>query len=337
MILPWDRKLPGDIYHKHNPIAIRTGAAARAEEYGIRQHAGSEDIRWVDEAIKWLHNSGPAMDLPWVLVVNIKSPHFPHYAAPEFWEMYPNESDLPKYGIECKSAQHPYAKAIRRHFETNRFSLEQARGLRHGYLACISFVDHQLGRLIKALETTGMRDTTNIVYTADHGEMLGKFGMWWKCSLYEDAVRIPLIATGPDFSVGQHVKTPVDLHDLRASLFSTTAAQQPSEWLGTPLENIHRDDTRRIVFSEYHGHGVPGSCYMIRKGRWKYIHYYKAPSQLFDIETDSNELQNLAGFDKDTVLEMETELRTICSPSLENNRAEQFITQQLKVMVLPTF
>ena len=210
------------------------------------------------------------------------------------------------------------------------YTEEQMRGLGLGYLACVSFVDHQLGRLMKALEAAGLRDTTNVVYASDHGDMLGKFGMWWKCSLYEDAVRTPLIARGPDFGVGQRVRTPVDLHDLRASLFAATATEQPSGWLGEPLQSMPANDANRVVFSEYHGHGAPGSSYMIRQGRWKYIHYTEVPSQLFDLDNDPDELRNLANADEGTVAQMEDELRRICSPGLENDRAEQFINEQLK-------
>jgi choline-sulfatase len=244
--------------------------------------------------------------------------------------MYPHDPDLPRYGHECESARHPYAEATRRHFETDTFTEEQVLGLRRGYLACVSFVDHQIGRLVDALEAAGLSNATNVVYTSDHGDMLGKFGMWWKCSLYEDSVRIPMIASGPDFSEGVRVATPVDLHDLQASLFAATGTAQPPEFLGMPLQCIPVNDSGRTVFSEYHGHGAPGSSYMIRKGNWKYLHYTDAPDQLFDLDADPDELQNVSGTHPTKVAELETELRAVCSPSVENDRAERFIAQQLE-------
>jgi choline-sulfatase len=280
--------------------------------------------------MQWLKNTAPGIAVPWVLVVNVTAPHFPHFAPPEFWDIYPGDGDLPDYGPECESAQHPYAKAIKKHFETHSFTEQQVRGLRKGYLACISFVDHQLGRLIGALENAGLSDTTNVVYTSDHGDMLGKFRMWWKCSLYEDSVRIPMITAGPDFAEGTRVTTPVDLHDLQASLFAATGTVQPSEFLGSPLQHIPMNEPDRVVFSEYHGHGAPGSSYMIRKGNWKYMHYTDAPCQLFDLSADPNELHSVAEARPAKARELATELQAVCSPSLENDRVEQFINRQLE-------
>jgi choline-sulfatase len=332
MISSRDRELPGDTNHRRNPTSIRKGAAERAEGYGPEEDAGARDIRCVDEAIEWIQDTAPGLDSPWVMVVNISNPHFPHTARPELWDMYSDKEDLPLFGSECESAQHPYAEVMRRHFETDLFTEEQIRGLRRGYYACITFVDQQLGRLTKALESASLSDSTNVVYSSDHGEMLGKFGMWWKCNLYEDSVRIPMLAAGPDFAEGKRVTTPVDLHDLQASLFAASGVEHPSEMLGEPLQAMASDDPGRVIFSEYHGHGAPGSSYMIRKGEWKYIFYTGAPPQLFNLEDDPDELSNLAEIRADVVADLDAELRKICSPEVENERAEQFIEKQLKAV-----
>jgi choline-sulfatase len=333
MILPKDRNVPGDRNHRRTPPAIRQGAAQRANGYGTSDDAGNGDIACVDEAVKWLQECAPAIESPWVLVVNVVNPHFPHIAPQKFWDMYPDGGDLPEYGSECESAQHKYAETIKQHFETGQFTEEQSRGLRRGYLGCISFVDQQLGRLMEVVDDRSMQNETNIVYTSDHGDMLGKFGMWWKCSLYEDSVRIPMIAAGPDFSVAERITTPVDLHDLQASLFAATNTTQPAGWVGEPLQDMASNDPERVIFSEYHGHGAPGSSYMIRKGKWKYIHYTDAPKQLFDLENDPDELTNLAETERSVVADMDKELRDICSPELENERTEQFIEAQLNAVV----
>ncbi len=140
------------------------------------------------------------------------------------------------------SANHPYALDLRRHFQTDAFTEKQVRGLRQGYLAGVDFVDVQLGRLLDALDGSGFRDNTIVVYTSDHGEMLGKFGMWWKCSMYEDSLRVPLIVSGPGFPSGKRSTTPVSLFDLQAMLFRATGATRPAHWWGTPLQDIPVDD-----------------------------------------------------------------------------------------------
>lgn len=332
MIRPGDRKSPGDTNHRRSPTAIREGAAKRADGFGVKDEVAQGDITIIDEAVSFIKERAPGLETPWVLTININNPHFPHLTLADFWEMYQGCEDLPELGPECESAQHPYAQMLRKHFETDKFTEEQIRGLRRGYLACISFVDHQLGRLMDSLKAAGLSDSTNIVYTSDHGDMLGKFGMWWKCSLYEDSVRIPMIAAGPDFEKGKRVSTPVDLHDLQATLFAATGTEQPRGWLGQSLTELPSADTERVVFSEYHGHGAPGSCYMIRKGQWKYIHYFDAPCQLFDLKNDPDELKDLSGTEPEIIKEMRAELITICSPDKEHERAEIFIENQLKTI-----
>lgn len=329
MLRPGNRGWPGDDNQRRQPVKIRAGAAKRADGFGPREDAGAGDAACVEAGAHWLETVAPRLAQPWVLVVNIGNPHFPHFAPPELWEEYRDCEDLPTHGVRCESARHPYACDLRAHFETEQFSEAQARGLRRGYLGCIGFVDAQLGRLVDAVCAAGLADTTNMVYTSDHGDMLGKFGMWWKCSLYEDSVRVPLIAAGPDFAAGQRVKTPVDLLDLQATMFACVGAERPADWVGAPLAGIAADDPERVVFAEYHGHGVRGSAYMVRRGRWKYLHCARAPHQLFDLEADPDELHNRYDAKPDVAAGLEAELRRICSPEDEQDRAEQFIEQQL--------
>ena len=332
LMLPGDRRPPGDTNHRRTPLSIRTGAAERADGYGPRPDAGALDLRTVDSAVKWLTVVAPALDQPWLLTVNVSNPHFPQYVTPDLWALYPQGGDLPAHGPDCASANHPYARDLRDHFECDLFGEEQVRGLRRGYLGCVTFVDRQLGRLLAALEQGGQRETTDVIYTTDHGEMLGKFGMWWKCSLYEDSVRVPCLAAGPSFSAGARVRTPVDLHDAQAAAFSSLGAERPADWVGLPLQAVALDDRERVVFAEYHGHGTRASAYMIRRGKYKYIHSVAAPDQLFDLEADPEELEDVHAAQPDIVAELEGALAAIYSPQQENARAEAFIEGQLAVL-----
>jgi len=332
MILPGDRALPGDTNNSRNPLTIRQGAAGRASRFGPRKDARERDKAYVEAAITWLRTKAPT-NKPWVLVLSVTRPHFPHYVTQELWDLYSDGGDLPAYGAEVASANHPYARDLRAHFETDQFTQAQIRGLRRGYYGCVTQVDRHLGEILAVLEETGKAETTNVIYTSDHGEMLGKFGMWWKCSLYEDAVRVPCIAAGPSFPQGKRITTPVDLFDVQAALFKAVGAQRPHDWVGDALQDMPVDDPQRTVFAEYHGHGTRASAYMIRQGGWKYIHYAEAPHQLFDLDADPEELNNLFDACPDVARRLERELRKICSPEKENKRAEAFIQQQLKTQV----
>jgi choline-sulfatase len=327
-----DRKPPGDKNMSRNPLAIRHGADARADGFGVRKDPFEADESRVQEALRWLAAQAPKLDHPWVMDLNLSKPHFPQYVTQLLWDRYPQGADLPVHGGECESANHPYALDLRAHFQTDAFGEPQVRGLRRGYLGCITFVDRQLGRLLEALKASDLSDSTVVAYTSDHGEMLGKFGMWWKCSLYEDSVRVPLIVSGPGFDRGARVETPVDLLDLQATLFRVTGSERPCDWSGVPLQDIQKRDTHRTVFSEYHGHGTRGSSYMIRKGRWKLIHYCHAPHQLFDLGSDTQELVNVFEDHPDVARELTRDLRGICSPEQEDLKAEQFVQRQLRAV-----
>mgnify|MGYP005842580141 CR=1 FL=1 len=332
MICPGDTAPPGDANHRRRPLAIRRGAAQRAARFGPREDPWGVDPLLIDEAIEWLTGAALTIGKPWVLAVNLNKPHFPHYVTPELWEMYPHGENLPEHGPDCDSAQHPYAQDLRAHFETAQFTEEQIRGLRRGYLGCVTFVDQQLGRLLDVLERTGQLANTNVLYTSDHGEMLGKFGMWWKCALYEDAVRVPLIVAGPDFDAPARVRTPVSLLDVQASLFHIMGVERPADWRGMPLPEIAADDPERVVFAEYHGHGTRSGAYMVRQGPWKLIYYAEAPHQLFNLEEDPEELHNLAEENVDRRRRLTGQLRLICDPERENRRAHAFEAKQFAHM-----
>jgi choline-sulfatase len=333
-ILGGDRALPGDRNHRRNPMAIRPGGADRADGYGPAEDAFDGDLRKVDAAVAWLRDTAPGLDRPWLLVLNTSKPHFPHRVTPELWERYADAADLPAHGIDAASAQHPHAQNLRAHFETEQFSEEQVRGLRRGYYGCVSFVDEQLGRVLDAVDEAGLSDVTQTVYASDHGEMLGTFGMWWKCTLYEESARVPCIAAGPGFDAGVRASTPVDLHDVRAGLMKHLGVDQPADWVGAPLHELPRDDAERVVFSEYHGHGATGSAFMVRRGRHKLMHHAGetgvAACQLFDLQADPDELDDRSAREPERVAEMLDRLRRICDPAAENARAEVFIEDQLR-------
>lgn len=326
---PIDRPPPGDTHISRQPLDIRNDNAIRAEGFGVRPDPFATDDAIIDAAVRWLTEVAPKLQGPWILDVNINAPHFPHYVTQELWDLYPQGADLPPLGPAEASAQHPYAQDLRAHFRTETFTEAQIRGLRRGYLGCVTAADRQLGRLLDAIDATGLHRTTVIAYTSDHGEMLGKFGLWWKSSLYEDAARIPLIVAGPGFSAGTRVQTPTTLLDLQAAMFHALGTRRPHGWKGRSLQLLPPRDTHRTVFLEYHGHGTRASAFALRKGPWKLIYYAAAPHQLFNLEADPEEQNNLANTLPDKKRELERDLRRICDPERENQRAETFIQREL--------
>jgi choline-sulfatase len=286
------------------------------------------DQRWVDSTCEWIRKNAKKEKSPWFLQVCIKKPHPPFVTTPQYWNLYEGLIKATDSFANAPIAHHPFVNDIRDFTGMNDVTQEQALAILRAYLGSLSYVDELLGQIRKALQDAGLDQNTNLLYTSDHGEMMGSFGLWGKCILLENAIRVPFIAAGPDFSSGKRFKTPIDLHDVRATIFECLGAKQPPDWLGTPIQKLSDRDYSRIVFSEYHGQGCHNSSYMIRKGKWKYIHFVNAPKALFNLEEDLGELHNLADQKPDIVKDLESELRKICDPEKEDQRAADFIRMQ---------
>ena len=185
------------------------------------------------------------------------------------------------------------------------------------YYGLCSWMDHNVGRIIDALEKNGQFDNTTIVYTSDHGDNVGARGLWGKSNMYEESVAIPMIVAGPNTSQAL-CETPVSLLDLSATIPEHFGAEVVEPGPGRSLFDIASEpnDPERVVFSEYHAVGAVSGAFMIRKGNWKYTYYVGFEPELFDLKNDPEEVINLAG-DADhqnIVEEMHSELLNICDP-----------------------
>jgi choline-sulfatase len=196
------------------------------------------------------------------------------------------------------------------------------------YLGLCTFMDAQVGRVLQALDETSLSAQTRIIYTSDHGENAGARGMWGKSVHYEESGGIPLILAGDGVPVGKVSATLTTLVDAYPSILDAVglsvdeAATLPGRsWFD--LANAP-DDPDRIAFSEYHASGSPSGSFMIRRGRYKYIHYVGFAPELFDLKADPEELNNLAqdGVYADTVREFAGYLRAIVDPEDADRRAK---------------
>jgi choline-sulfatase len=138
---------------------------------------------------------------------------------------------------------------------------------------------------------------------------------------------------GPGFAAGARATTAVTQWDLQASIFEAVRADRPVDWLGEPLQHIPRNDQGRVVFAEYHGHGTRASAVMARQGPWKLIWNAAAPHQLFHLDSDPQELHNLAGRNPRKLQELTRQIqRHFCDPEKEQDRAERFIQEQISAL-----
>jgi choline-sulfatase len=291
-----------------------------------------------DGAIEWLTTRASKLDKPWALFVSMVKPHFPLVAPPEFFAMYPPESmPMPRlYGPDAYPT-HPSVKALRACMSYDDFfSPEKVRIALSAYYGMVSFLDDNIGQILRALEAAGLADTTRIVYSTDHGDNLGNRHMWGKSVHYEEAAAIPMIVAGPGIPAGKTCKTPVTLVDIYPTIVRSVGIEPDAQDKALPGQSLVElanapCDPERVAFGEYHAAASITAMYLVRKGRWKYIHHVGFQPELFDLETDPGETRDL-GTDPAhaaTVAMMEAELRKIIDPEAVNARA--FADQEAKI------
>ena len=196
------------------------------------------------------------------------------------------------------------------------------------YYGLISWMDHNVGRIVDALKASGQYDDTTIIYSSDHGENLGVRGTWGKMNMYEESAAVPLIiAPAPNSGAEPRATsaTTTSLLDVSETILDHFDADLEGERPGRSLYSIAAevDDTERAVFSEYHAVGAVSGSFMLRKGRWKLIEYVGFEPELFDLEADPEELVNLAQMPShaETLATLMDELRKVCDPETVNDQA----------------
>ncbi|WP_439590575.1 sulfatase-like hydrolase/transferase [Hydrogenophaga sp.] len=250
----------------------------------------------------WLReNADQSHDKPWVLFVSFVAPHFPLTAPPEHYYRYFNKRlPMPKLYAPQERTQHPYLDDYRKSFCYDDYfeSTEDVHRALSGYFGLVSFMDEHVGKIVRVLDEMGLTDSTDVIYTSDHGDNLGARGLWGKSTMYEEIAGVPMICAGPSFPSGQVVATPVSHVDAFPTIVEAAGesfAAMSDDHPGHSLADIARGATpERTVLSEYHGMGSSTAAFMIRVGTYKYVHYVKYPPQLFDLARDPDELNDLS-------------------------------------------
>ncbi|MEC8482807.1 MAG: sulfatase-like hydrolase/transferase, partial [Pseudomonadota bacterium] len=209
--------------------------------------------------------------------------------------------DLPQVNIP-ESEQDPHSRRLQDVYAyyDQDITEEDIRNARHAYYGACSYVDDQIGKLLKALKESGLEDDTIIVFSGDHGDMLGERNLWYKMSYFEGSARVPMIVHAPKRFQPKRVKASVSTMDLLPTFVDWATDGQGMEY-AMPIDGrslvphvTGQEGGHDEVIGEYCGEGTLAPLFMIRRDAYKYVHCAIDPDQLYDLERDPLELNNLA-------------------------------------------
>lgn len=278
----------------------------RGEMYYIPQPAQMpaefHGTNWVgDRAVEFIHEVESST--PFFLFASFIHPH-PPFSPPTPWnKLYRGPlMPLPKRPDNCETL-HTYMNRYQNRYKyrDNGIDNNLLRVMKAYYYACISFIDFQVGRMLKVLEETNQLDNTLIMYTSDHGEFLGDYNCFGKRSMLDSAARVPMIVRYPErFASGQICDKSTSLVDVMPTFLTAAEIDTTTYDLdGIDLADIAASKQsdkyqNRTVYSQYQRDAM--GVYMATVQRWKY--FYSSPDRrefLFDRVNDPDETRNKAG------------------------------------------
>ncbi|WP_417722274.1 choline-sulfatase [Salipiger sp.] len=235
---------------------------------------------------------------PWCMTVSFTHPHDPYVARRKYWDLYEDCAHLlPEVPAMAYEDHDPHAQRIFDANDWRSFDIteEDIRRSRRAYFANISYLDDKIGELLSVLEDT--RQEAIVVFCSDHGDMLGERGLWFKMCFYEGSARVPLMISAPGMEAGT-VEAPVSTIDLCPTLCDLAGVDMSdvAPWVqGESLVPLGQGGARvSPVAIEYAAEASEAPLVCLRQGRWKYIACALDPEQLFDLDSDPQELVNLA-------------------------------------------
>jgi choline-sulfatase len=246
---------------------------------------------------------------PFSLTVGFMLPHQPFVARRVDYEYYYERVSPPRTPEPFSDELHPHIRRWRERCGIAAVSEEETRRSRAAYWALVARMDVMVGQILTTLRENGLEEETLIAYSSDHGEQVGEHGLWWKQTFYEDSVKVPLILNWPgELPRGMRCDRVVSALDLNATILDALRCPPLPHSRGRSLLPLLRDPQNArwedVAFSEFcldeagAGKSFPEEGLiqrMVRHGKWKLNYYHRQPCQLFDLEKDPREMNDLAG------------------------------------------
>jgi len=253
------------------------------------------DTQQTDWAIRVLQRKH---DQPFFIALGMYAPHFPNYAPQKYYDLYPlDEIKLPVIKEDDTVDLPP---AVREFYDHRKASIHDQldklgimKEVLRAYLACTSYADAQVGRVLDALDASPERDNTIVIFWSDQGYHHGEKGQWGKHSLWQETAHIPFIWAGPGIARSARVATTVGAIDMYPTLAELCRFTPDKDWEGTSLALALQDPAqakdRDVLLCDI----KPGG-YTIVNQQWRYIRYADDTEELYHLAADPNEWHNLA-------------------------------------------
>ncbi|TWU20755.1 Arylsulfatase [Bythopirellula polymerisocia] len=303
------RRGQGEKYHLPQSLEVRKQLIADAHEKGLTgpafyyatlgppvddgvsqdaDHADGNSSTLAVEALARLAKQ----DKPFFLAVGFIKPHLPFCAPHTYWDLYDPEklpvAKLHDYPVGSPKIAHTYWGELRHYFgmpEHGPVNTMQAQQLVHGYYACTSFTDAQVGKLLKQLHDLKIDDNTIVVLWGDHGWKLGDYGAWCKHTAFEIDARVPLILYDPRKPIGKQTPALVELVDIYPTLCELSGLPVPEDLEGrsmAPLLDEPKQPWKDFAISQWPGKSRNVMGYSIRTQDWRYTEWVDRSEELDD-------------------------------------------------------
>ena len=291
---------------KNGATALEASSASKGPAVEIAE-VGDDVYQDGAVAVQAIESLRKNKDKPFFICVGFAKPHLPFAAPKKYWDLYEREDfSVPDRKMPEGSPELVFTKwnELRAYQGVNKegpLSDELTRELKHGYAACVSYADAQVGRVMAELDRLGLRENTIVVLWGDHGYKLGDHGLWCKHTNLELDTRVPFIVSAPGFEKNKRSNALVEMVDVFPTLAKLTGGEVPESCDGKSLEPVLAkpdEKFRDFAVSRYPRGSIIG--YSMRTERWRYTEWIKASSkeivyrELFDHAETQLAPRNLA-------------------------------------------
>ncbi len=253
------------------------------------------DARTAASAIRSLEELG-ASGKPWMVAAGFHRPHDPFHSPRKYFDLYPADK-LPLYRDPAgMTAAPPLAIASNWKNTFDEFSDDDRRSFLQAYLAGVSFMDAQVGRLLDALDRLKLADSTIIIFLGDHGYHLGERGWWNKNTLFDRSCRAPLLIAAPGMKGGQVCRAPVEFVDIYPTIAELCGQKPPHALAGKSLRPVLEDATRGHKEAAFTlvTRGPKNFGQSVRTARWRCTRWSDGAMELYDHDADPQETHDVS-------------------------------------------